>query len=115
MNWIHVINEKELTKLMLASSNSPLLIFKHSTSCGISRMVLKQFERAIDQNPEINYAFVDLLKYRHVSNLVAETTNIRHESPQALFIKDGKVEFHASHYAIIESFLPELMAFSLTS
>jgi bacillithiol system protein YtxJ len=35
-----------------------------------------------------------------LSNLIAQRFGIRHESPQALLIKDERVVWHASHWAI---------------
>jgi bacillithiol system protein YtxJ len=37
---------------------------------------------------------------RDVSTAVAEKTGIRHESPQALVLKNSKVVYHASHYDV---------------
>ena len=40
-----------ISKLIEASNNKPQLIFKHSTRCGVSRMVLKQFESDFNLAP----------------------------------------------------------------
>jgi bacillithiol system protein YtxJ len=35
-----------------------------------------------------------------LSDTVAERLGVRHESPQALLIKDGRAVWHASHWSI---------------
>ena len=37
---------------------------------------------------------------RELSDWVAKTTQVEHESPQALLFQDGKVTWHASHFDI---------------
>ena len=97
---------KELNKLhqidqILKDSNSRAqLIFKHSTRCGISRAVLNQFE-AKTKKENIDYYFLDLLRYRDISNAIASKLKIEHQSPQVVLIKDKKVKAHDSHYAIM--------------
>ncbi len=66
-------------------------------------MVLRQFERGfnIDSVKETaTFYFLDLIKYRSVSNHIANEFGIRHESPQVLILKDGKVIHHSSHSSI---------------
>ncbi len=106
MNWIELNDKGQLSQLLEASHNHVIAIFKHSTSCGISRMVLKNFERetdALGEDPNIQYYFLDLLKYRPVSNAVAELYEVIHESPQLIVLKNGAVVHHASHNDISAS------------
>lgn len=85
-------------------------IFKHSTRCGVSRMALRSFENGYRSDWEgIDYYYLDLLKYRAISNEVAQRFAVVHQSPQLILIKDGKVVHHASHHQIavedLEKFL----------
>ncbi|MBL4939967.1 MAG: DUF2847 family protein, partial [Lutibacter sp.] len=43
--WIPLTEMNQLAAITLQSSTKPILIFKHSTRCGISRMAFKSFER----------------------------------------------------------------------
>ena len=96
-------NEGQLDELIIASKTKPVLLFKHSTSCGISAMVHKRFENELkDKNDLYYYYFLDLLRYRDISNLIAEKFNIIHQSPQLILIKNGKVVDHSSHYGIMD-------------
>jgi bacillithiol system protein YtxJ len=54
------------------------------------------------ENIDFDYYFLDIIKHRNISNAIAERFKIRHESPQLLVFKNGKVIAHDSHYAILE-------------
>ncbi len=99
--WIQLTNIETLEEIAEDSSNQPIAILKHSTSCGISRMVLRQFEQSYDLDPDsVKLYFLDLLSYREISNKIASRFNIPHESPQLIVIKDGKAVYDASHSEI---------------
>jgi bacillithiol system protein YtxJ len=99
--WIQLTEIETLDKIVEISNNQTVAILKHSTSCGISKMVLRQFEQTYDLKEEqIKLYFLDLLKHRDISNKIASRFNVPHESPQLLVIKDGKVVFDASHSGI---------------
>lgn len=106
MEWIALIDEKQIDECIELSHENTVVIFKHSTSCGISRMVLKSFERDAqsNDNDHIQYYFLDLIKYRSVSNYIAEKLEVRHESPQLIVIKNGAVQHHSSHSNISASY-----------
>jgi bacillithiol system protein YtxJ len=102
MNWIHLTTERQAEELATPSEQPVAIIFKHSTSCSISRMALDRLERSWkpDEMPGVKTYFLDLLSYRSVSNKIAHVFGISHESPQVLMVKNGKVIYHESHYAI---------------
>ena len=78
------------------------MIFKHSTTCNISHMVLSRLERnwkASDAGSVKPY-FLDLRAHRSVSNGVASFFDVEHESPQLLIIRDGKPIHVSSHMEI---------------
>lgn len=98
MNWIALTNNQQLEAIKANVENEYIAIFKHSTRCGISRMVLKNFEREFDiPESEITMYFLDLLKFREISNNIAGDLDVLHQSPQLLLLKNGKVIFTASH------------------
>jgi bacillithiol system protein YtxJ len=98
MHWITLENEAQLAEIKNNSVSS--LIFKHSTRCHISNMVLRSFEREWDEHAGIQTYFLDLLAYPHLSREVANIFQIHHESPQVLLIKNGECFFDASHNEI---------------
>lgn len=99
----HPLNEVgQLDEIERASKEQPVAIFKHSTRCGISRMVLKNFESDIEKNgagSSLLY-FLDLLSNRDISSEIAQRFGVQHESPQLLIISNGKVVHHSSHHSI---------------
>lgn len=98
LSWYTLSDEFMVEELKKASHEQPVLIYKHSTRCGISSMMLSRLERNYDLEPdELRCYFLDLIKYRGLSARVAEVFSIRHESPQVLLIQNGKAVYHASH------------------
>jgi len=101
--WIAFTNLEQLETIKEKSKTKIQVIFKHSTRCGISRMVMNQFVDAYDLNlGNLDLYYLDLLNYRDVSNEVGYTFQVMHESPQLLIIKNGVVVAHASHGGINE-------------
>ena len=102
MKWQKLESLEGLTNIKELSANKPVLIFKHSTRCSISAMALSRLERAWkdSDNEKIEPYYLDLIEYRPVSNQIADTFNVRHESPQVLVIKDGKSVYNNSHSGI---------------
>ena len=101
MNWNTLNTIEQLENILTDSHHKPQLIFKHSTRCVISKMVLSEFEksfRADSQSADIY--FLDLLQFRDVSNLVAQQFKVRHESPQVLLVRNGVAVRHDSHDSI---------------
>lgn len=108
--WIALTDLQQIDDIKDKSKAKTQVIFKHSTSCGISRMVLNQFVDAyVLTKNDLDLYYLDLLSYRNVSNEVGYTFQVMHESPQLLVIKNGVVAAHGSHGAInaieLENFL----------
>ena len=100
MNWLALTKVEQLDELLQQSEEKPVLIFKHSTRCSISRFALNDFE--YDWRPEWNCEcyFLDLLTHRDISNSIAEQFHVMHQSPQVILIKNREVVYHASHQSI---------------
>ena len=86
---------EELNELFKQSNEKPVALFKHSLTCPISSGVYQEISNA---DADINLIVVQHSK--NVSTELAEKTGIRHESPQAIVIKNGKPVYHASHYDV---------------
>lgn len=99
--WITLSDLSQLEQITEKSKTKTQVVFKHSTRCGISRMVMNQFVEAygLTEN-DLDLYYLDLLNYREVSNEVGYKFQVMHESPQILVIKNGVVVTHASHGAI---------------
>jgi bacillithiol system protein YtxJ len=97
INWTQLTDTLQLQEIEAISNEKPVVIFKHSTRCSISRMALKQFEREFDLNDTVDAYFLDLIAHRDVSNEIARKFNVYHESPQLILIKNGKAVYDVSH------------------
>lgn len=102
MNWIQLNAVEQLEELDFVSNESPVLIFKHSTTCSISRAALDRLQR--NYKPEefmgVKTYLLDLLAFRHVSKALAEKFDVEHQSPQAILVVNGKAVYAASHFEI---------------
>ncbi len=100
ISWNRLETLEQLDELFERSTERYQAIFKHSTRCGISSGVLRQFERQ-DDLEEIDFYLLDLLAFRTLSDEITQRTGVWHESPQLIVLKDKKVKAHASHYDIM--------------
>jgi bacillithiol system protein YtxJ len=101
--WIALNSLEQLEEIEKKSISKPQFIFKHSTTCGISRMVINMFKSsyAFTENQADLY-YLDLHAFREVSNETGFKFQVMHQSPQLLVIKNGTAVAHASHGAIAE-------------
>jgi len=99
--WKQLTSLDQLRTIAEDSKSKPVAIFKHSTTCGISRMVLRGLEADydIDAN-ELDFYYLDLKAYREISNEIAARFQVWHESPQMILIKNGTAVYNASHSAV---------------
>jgi bacillithiol system protein YtxJ len=103
INWIPLTSLEQLKAVKEESKGETILIFKHSTRCGISSMVIKRFENLFDESMKsIKVYYLDLLSYRNISDEVGYTFQVMHQSPQLLVIKNETAILHASHYDIAQ-------------
>lgn len=99
MNWLPLTSSDQLEEIQ--NHSGPIIIFKHSTRCSVSRMAKRSVEFDAELLPDnVPAYFLDLIQYRDLSNLIAEKWNVRHESPQVLLIHNQKCIYHASHNEI---------------
>ncbi len=101
LSWTPLISVEEINTIKEISKIQSILIFKHSTRCGISRMVIKQFESLFnEENKHLKVYYLDLLNFREVSSKLSEVFQVIHQSPQLLVIKNGISVYDESHYEI---------------
>lgn len=110
MNWTQLESTEQLNQIKQQQGYS--LIFKHSTRCSISMMAKRRFELDWEDLPaDIPLYFLDLIRYRDISNQVAQIFQVHHESPQLLLIKDGECILDQSHGSIsVEEAIGEIGA-----
>ncbi|MEM9293876.1 MAG: bacillithiol system redox-active protein YtxJ [Acidobacteriota bacterium] len=113
LDKIHELTtEEQLDSIFGNSTQRPQLLFKHSLTCPISSRAHREYLAYLGNEPnaETEYHLVAVQTARPVSNRIAERTEVRHESPQALLVVNGEVTWHASHGGITEASLRDAIA-----
>ncbi|MDR2275914.1 MAG: bacillithiol system redox-active protein YtxJ [Sphingobacterium sp.] len=96
INWIELNTEEQLQEIY--QSDKVAAIFKHSTTCGISNMAKRSLERmSSTSDQDYPVYLLDLLRYRALSNEIAQRWNIEHQSPQILIVEGKNSVYDASH------------------
>ena len=94
----------DLTALEAAldqSHGQPILIFKHSATCGISAQAHHELAQWHSRQGQPIQAFlIHVRRHRDVSDAVTDRFRIRHESPQVLLVESGAVQWHGSHWHV---------------
>jgi bacillithiol system protein YtxJ len=99
MEWISLKTEDQLENILEKSFETPQLIYKHSFACGLSSMVKQRLEKNTPP-PGVAFYFLDILRFRSISNKIATDLNVHHESPQVLLIKNARCVYEESHLGI---------------
>lgn len=110
MLWQALTQTSQLEEIIHTSqqpeSHRAVVIFKHSTRCSISSMVLSRFESRWKDDAAVPAYLLDLLQHRDISDDIAGRFGVQHQSPQVLVIKNGTCVYHASHTGIS---VPEIL------
>lgn len=100
-DWKVLETEAQLAAAIEASHEKPVVLFKHSVTCGISAGAKHRLESAWDfDKEELDFYYLDLLAFRPISNKIAEDLGVIHQSPQIIVLRNGKAIFDASHHRI---------------
>lgn len=108
--WIMLNDVDQLDGIVKASYDKPQIIFKDSTTCGISARAKAGLQE--DWTPVADLAdlhYLDLLSYRSVSNEIATFTGVIHQSPQVIIYHHGKVVADTSHHNISVRFIQGIL------
>jgi bacillithiol system protein YtxJ len=89
------------------SRERPVLLFKHSRYCGVSCEALDELQAHIESRSEatVAYKMITVQTHRPVSDAASQRLGLRHETPQAILLRDGKVVWNASHFRITATLL----------
>ena len=83
---------------LAAALESPrAVLFKHSTRCPVSAYVIDEVMEFAEDHPEWPVYVLEVIEQRPLSNEVEERLEVRHESPQAFVLHEGRVHWHGSH------------------
>jgi bacillithiol system protein YtxJ len=92
------------------SRERPVLLFKHSRTCGISMEALDELHLHATGTPAVSYKLITVQSHRSVSDEAARRFGIRHETPQAILLRDGRPVWSASHFRITAAQLSQAIA-----
>lgn len=109
MMVLEIRQDQDFEQLLERSKADPVLIFKHSTQCSISDQAYEEFSRFAQAAANVTCGLLFVIENRSVSNAIAVRLGVRHESPQAIVVKDGKAGWSASHWRITTEALTEAM------
>jgi bacillithiol system protein YtxJ len=90
--FVELSDIESLDRFLAQSNGDPVIIFKHSDSCGLSA-------RAYTQMSQLEHAvgLVTVQTARAVSDELEKRMGLAHETPQVLIVSDGKVVWTTSH------------------
>lgn len=95
-----------LTKITTIESFQKLLeekdlfyFLKHSNTCPISADAFEEFQK-YHYERDIDGYYLIVQNSRELSDYISEFFGIKHESPQAFYIENGKVKWSDSHHNI---------------
>jgi bacillithiol system protein YtxJ len=113
-NLTHLSDVDMLEAAIAESVERPVLLFKHSRTCGISCEALDELRAHVaeqaDESAAAAYKVITVQSHRGLSDNAAKRLGIRHETPQAILLKDGRVVWNASHFRITAAALARAIA-----
>jgi bacillithiol system protein YtxJ len=84
-----------LQNLLDDSRQKPVIVFKHSNTCGVSSRAYREMEK-VDERVNI----LEVQTAREISRELENLTGVRHETPQVIVLRDGKAVWNASHFEV---------------
>ncbi len=99
--WKVLNSLEQLEELKQSSFHKPVVIFKHSTRCGISAHAKYRLENDWGfSDADMDFYYLDLIAHRPVSNKITEAFQVVHQSPQIILLRNGQSVFDTSHHMI---------------
>lgn len=111
MSYKEITTVDEWNTFFDSSTDRPIVIFKHSTTCPVSANALQEFNSYLDGAPreDVEYALVKVIESRPVSNQIAEDTAVKHESPQIIYIDKKAKVWTASHWSVTKAHISAVL------
>lgn len=111
MQHLTHLSDLEMLEAAIAESlERPVLLFKHSRTCGISCEALDELQTHLDRaGTQAAYKMITVQSHRHVSDTAATRLGIRHQTPQAILLRDGRPVWSASHFRVTAAELEKVV------
>ena len=112
IEWKEITKEAEWDQLFEGSSEKPVVVLKHSTTCPVSANALQEYENYLKKQPngDVDYVLVKVIESRPVSNQIAADTGVKHASPQILYVKNKETIWNTSHWAVTEAHISAVLS-----
>lgn len=95
---IQICTKEEFEQAL--KENERFFLLKHSLTCPISHEAYEEYESHSQNMPELKHYYLAVQDARPLSDHIAETYHVKHESPQAILFARETVAWHASHWKI---------------
>lgn len=106
--FLPLASETDWADALSQSDDRPVLIFKHSNRCPLSASANREMH-ALAAEEDLPVYRVVVQEHRVVSDDIADTLDIRHETPQAILLDDGDPVFDASHHDVTADAIREVV------
>ncbi len=107
---IHLWPLDDLEGAIAESRERPVLLFKHSRTCGVSMEALDELHaHARGAQAPAAYKVITVQSHRRLSDEATRRLGIRHETPQAILLRDGRPVWSASHFRITAGELDQVI------
>jgi bacillithiol system protein YtxJ len=108
---VHALSDlDELDAAIAESRQRPVLLFKHSRTCGVSCEALDELHAHVeDSGGAASYKLITVQSHRQLSNEAAALLGVRHETPQAILLRHGRPVWTASHFKITKDRLDNVL------
>ena len=94
-----ISSDSEYAAASAQSRKEAVLIYKHSSQCELSAVAKEEMLRLSKSGDPPVYEVV-VQTARPLSNRIEQALGIRHESPQAILLKDEVPVFNTSHLGV---------------
>lgn len=93
----HITTKQQLDQYL---DKETVILFKHSSTCPVSAEAFNEYQMFVNEHSEIPAVFLVVQENRDLSNEVAESFHVKHQSPQVILFRNGNVAWHESHWRI---------------
>ena len=102
MSQITALSDLDMLEAAIAESlERPVLLFKHSRTCGVSCEALDELRTHLNRGgADATYKMITVQSHRRLADEVADRFGVRHETPQAILLRNGRPVWKASHFRI---------------
>jgi bacillithiol system protein YtxJ len=112
MKKLKTLSDTAALETAIAESRErPVLIFKHSRTCGVSCEAFDELHAHIAEAPvDASYNVITVQSHRRVSDEAETRLGVRHATPQVILLRDGVPVWNASHFRITAEALTRILS-----